>query len=249
MPAAIASAAFRQWLSVVEARDNRRPAAAASSTGRCRILNESIIPGTLWIVSAPSGGGKTSLTRALIQRLAARGWPAEISVSYTTRAPRAGEQADVHYHFIDEPDFLRMIEQGDFLEHAEVFGQHYGTGLSKTKQLLGEGIDVVLDIDWQGARQIRARRSDVQSVFILPPSAPELERRLRARGQDDDSVIARRMRAARSEMAHHAEYDYLIVNRDFDVALAELEAIFIARRLRGATQQARHEALIRSLLG
>jgi guanylate kinase len=211
-------------------------------------LSETTIPGTLWIVSAPSGGGKTSLTRALVGRLAERGWPAEISVSYTTRAPRAGEQADVHYHFVDEPTFAGMIEHGDFLEHAEVFGKHYGTGLSKTKNLLGEGIDVILDIDWQGARQIRARRSDVQSVFILPPSSEELERRLRARGQDADAVIAKRMQAARSEMAHHAEYDYLIVNRDFDRALAELEAIFIARRLRGATQQARHERLISTLL-
>jgi guanylate kinase len=211
-------------------------------------LSESIIPGTLWIVSAPSGGGKTSLTRALVGRLAQRGWPAEISVSYTTRAPRPNEQPNVHYHFVDEPSFLGMIERGDFLEHAEVFGKHYGTGLSKTKHLLGEGIDVILDIDWQGARQIRARRSDVQSVFILPPSAEELERRLRARGQDDDAVIAARMKVARAEMVHHAEYDYLIVNQDFDRALAEMEAIFIARRLRGATQQARHEALIRSLL-
>lgn len=212
-------------------------------------MNEHVIPGTLWIVSAPSGGGKTSLTRALVQRLAASGWPAEISVSYTTRAPRPGEQEDVHYHFVDEATFLRMIEHGDFLEHAEVFGKHYGTGLSKTKHLLGEGIDVILDIDWQGARQIRARRSDVQSVFILPPSAEELERRLRNRGQDDDRVIAARMDAARAEMSHHAEYDFLIVNREFDRALAEMEAIFVARRLRGATQQARHEALIRALLG
>ncbi len=211
-------------------------------------MNESVIPGTLWIVSAPSGGGKTSLTRALVERLAARGWPAEISVSYTTRAPRPGEQADVHYHYVDEPTFLDIIERGDFLEHAEVFGKHYGTGLSKTKHLLGEGIDVILDIDWQGARQIRARRSDVQSVFILPPSAEELERRLRSRGQDNDAVIAARMQAARSEMVHHAEYDYLIVNRDFDRALAELEAIFVARRLRSATQQARYEALIQALL-
>jgi len=211
-------------------------------------MDETLIPGTLWIVSAPSGGGKTSLTRALVPRLKDQGWPAEISVSYTTRAPRSGEENGVHYHFVDEPTFAAMVEHGDFLEHAEVFGKHYGTGLSRTKQLLGQGIDVILDIDWQGARQIRARRSDVQSVFILPPSSIELERRLRARGTDNDDVIAARMRAARTEMAHHAEYDYLLVNRNFERALDEMAAIFIARRLRGATQQARHEALIDNLL-
>ncbi len=206
------------------------------------------IPGTLWIVSAPSGGGKTSLTRALVPRLVARDWPAEISVSYTTRAMRPGELDGVHYHFVDEKTFATMIDHGDFLEHADVFGAHYGTGLSRTKHLLGEGIDMILDIDWQGARQIRALRSDVQSVFILPPSSAELERRLRNRGQDSDAVIAARMQAARTEMAHHAEYDYLIVNRDFERALDELASIFIARRLRGATQQARHESLILQLL-
>ncbi|MCX7072888.1 MAG: guanylate kinase [Gammaproteobacteria bacterium] len=207
-----------------------------------------MIPGTLWIVSAPSGGGKTSLTRALLPRLAAQGWPAEISVSYTTRAPRPGEQEGVHYHFVDEATFATMVEHGDFLEHAEVFGRHYGTGLTRTKELLGRGIDVILDIDWQGARQVRARRSDVQSVFILPPSSAELERRLRARGTDSDEVIAARMRAARAEMSHHGEYDYLLVNRDFERALDQMSAIFIARRLRSATQQARHEALIDHLL-
>jgi len=206
------------------------------------------IPGTLWIVSAPSGGGKTSLTRALVPRLNMRGWPAEISVSYTTRPMRPGEQDGVHYHFIDKSKFALMVEHGDFLEHAEVFGAHYGTGLSRTKHLLGEGIDVILDIDWQGARQIRARRSDVQSVFILPPSSAELERRLRSRGQDSDAVIAARMKAARAEMIHHGEYEYIIVNRNFEQALDELGSIFVARRLRAATQQARHESLILSLL-
>nr|WP_293374768.1 guanylate kinase [Nevskia sp.] len=211
-------------------------------------MNESLIPGTLWIVSAPSGGGKTSLTRALLPRLVAKDWPAEISVSYTTRAPRNGEQEGVHYHFVDDATFAAMVQHGDFLEHAEVFGQHYGTGLTRTKELLGQGVDVILDIDWQGARQVRARRSDVQSVFILPPSAAELERRLRARGTDSDAVIAARMRAARTEMSHHGEYDYLLVNRDFERALDEMAAIFVTRRLRGATQQARHETLIGLLL-
>ena len=199
-------------------------------------------------MSAPSGGGKTSLTRALLPRLAERGWKAEISVSYTTRTPRPGEQEGVHYHYVDDAAFATMVEHGDFLEHAEVFGRHYGTGLTRTKELLGLGIDVILDIDWQGARQVRARRSDVQSVFILPPSSAELERRLRARGQDTDEVIAARMHAARAEMSHHGEYDYLLVNHDFDRALDEMAAIFVARRMRGATQQARYENLITSLL-
>lgn len=212
-------------------------------------MNESLIPGTLWIVSAPSGGGKTSLTRALLPRLTAAGWPATISVSCTTRAPRPGEEDGVHYHFIDDAEFTRRIDHGDFLEHALVFGRRYGTGLARTKELLDQGYDVILDIDWQGARQVRARRSDAQSVFILPPSSEELERRLRARGTDSDTVIAARMAAARTEMAHHGEYDYLIVNRDFERALTDLAAIFIARRLRAATQQARHENLIEQLLG
>jgi guanylate kinase len=211
-------------------------------------LNDVQIPGTLWIVSAPSGGGKTSLTRALVPRLNANNWPAEISVSYTTRDPRPGEVDGVHYHFVDETTFATMVEHGDFLEHAEVFGKHYGTALSRTKQLLGAGIDVILDIDWQGARQIRARRSDVQSVFILPPSAEELKRRLSNRGQDSDAVIAARMTLAHAEMVHYAEYDYLIVNHDFDRALEELASIFVARRLRSATQQARNESLIATLL-
>lgn len=211
-------------------------------------MSETPVPGTLWIVSAPSGGGKTSLTRALVKQLEAAGWPAEISVSYTTRAQRPGEREGEHYHFVDAKHFAGMVERGDFLEHAEVFGRHYGTGLNRTSQLLDAGIDVILDIDWQGARQIRARRSDCQSIFILPPSAAELERRLRERAQDSDETIAQRMSEARSEMSHHAEYDFLIVNDRFDYALSQLTAIFVARRLRCAAQQARHEALIAGLL-
>lgn len=211
-------------------------------------LSETPVPGTLWIVSAPSGGGKTSLTRALVKQVEAAGWPAEISVSYTTRAQRPGEREGEHYHFVDTAHFAGMVERGDFLEHAEVFGRCYGTGLNRTAQLLDAGVDVILDIDWQGARQIRARRPDCQSIFILPPSAAELERRLRERAQDSEETIAQRMREARSEMSHHAEYDFLIVNDRFDHALSQLAAIFIARRLRCAAQQARHEALIGSLL-
>jgi guanylate kinase len=202
----------------------------------------------MWIVSAPSGAGKTSLTRGLVQRLSQRGVPAAISVSYTTRAPRAGEQPGVHYHFVDEARFLAMVQAGEFLEHAEVFGRRYGTGLVETERLLAAGTELLLDIDWQGARQIRSRRPQVQGVFVLPPSAAELDRRLRARAQDDAAVIAARMQAARSEMAHYAEYDYLIVNDDFDRALDELQAVVLTQRLRLAGQRARHARLLQDLL-
>jgi guanylate kinase len=204
--------------------------------------------GNLFIVSAPSGGGKTSLTRALLPRLAGCGVEAVISVSYTTRAPRSGEQDGVHYHFVDEPRFLAMVGRGEFLEHAEVFGRRYGTGRARTEQLLADGCDVILDIDWQGARQVRAQLPGAQGIFILPPSLQELERRLRARSQDDDETIARRMRAARQEMSHHDEYDYLVVNEDFEHALQQLAAIFVAARLRRDGQAQRLDGLVRSLL-
>jgi len=208
---------------------------------------DTAVAGTLWIVSAPSGGGKTSLTRALVQRLNQRGIPAAISVSYTTRAPRAGEQDGVHYHFVDEPRFLAMVAAGEFLEHAEVFGRRYGTGLAETERLLAAGTELLLDIDWQGARQIKARRPDTPGVFILPPSAAELERRLHGRGQDDPKVIAARMDAAHAEMTHYAEYDYLIVNDTFDHALDDLQSVLLAQRLGLAGQRRRHLGLIREL--
>lgn len=204
-------------------------------------------PGSLWIVSAPSGGGKTSLSHALVARLAGRGISAAISVSYTTRVPRAGEQDGRHYHFVDEAQFLAMVAAGEFLEHAEVFGRRYGTGRAETERLLAAGTELLLDIDWQGARQIKARRSDTPGIFILPPSAAELERRLHGRGQDDPKVIAARMEAAHAEMTHYSEYDYLVVNDTFEHALDELEALLLARRLRLPAQQARHAALIREL--
>lgn len=207
-----------------------------------------IAPGTLWIVSAPSGCGKTTLTRALVPRMQALGWPAEISVSYTTRAPRSGEVEGVHYHFIDADRFARMAAEDAFLEHATVFGRSYGTGLARTDTLLAAGTDVILDIDWQGARQIRARRPDVCSLFILPPSSAELERRLRGRGTDSEETIASRMLAARSEMSHYDEYDYVVVNEDFDRALNEIVAVFTARRLRVSAQSRTRQALISSLL-
>ena len=154
--------------------------------------------GRLFIVSAPSGGGKTSLTRALLPRLAGRNHAAAISVSYTTRAPRAGEIDGEHYHFVDDVRFLQMVAAGEFLEHAEVFGRRYGTGRRRSAEVLEQGTDLILDIDWQGAQQVRAALPQAHSVFILPPSVVELERRLSGRGQDDAATIAGRMAAARS---------------------------------------------------
>ena len=206
------------------------------------------VHGNLFIVSAPSGGGKTSLTRALVPRLAQRGHEAAISISYTTRAPRPGEQNGVHYHFVDEPGFLAMVERGAFLEHANVFGRRYGTGRERTAELLARGVDVMLDIDWQGAQQVRGLMPEARSVFILPPSSEELERRLRGRGQDDAATIEHRMAQARAEMSHWDEYDFLIVNRDFEQALDDLAALFLAPRLERAAQAARHAGLIRALL-
>lgn len=205
-------------------------------------------PGGLFILSAPSGGGKTSLSHALLPYLAAHGVHAQISVSYTTRAPRPGEQHGVHYHFVDAAGFQGMAESGEFLEHAEVFGRRYGTGRDRTRALLDAGHDVILDIDWQGARQVRQQHPAVTSIFILPPSAAELERRLRSRGQDSDEVIAGRMAAAREEMSHHDEYDYLVINQHFDTAVAELAAILLAPRLQTARQIRGHAALIADLL-
>lgn len=208
----------------------------------------SAAPGHLWIVSAPSGGGKTSLTRALLPRLAALGVHAQISVSHTTRAPRANEVDGTHYHFVDEARFVDMIGEGAFLEHAQVFGRRYGTARAETEALLASGIDLILDIDWQGARQVRAAMPAARSLFILPPSRLELERRLRGRGTDADTVIAERMAQAQGEMSHYGEYEFLVVNDDFESALQQLAALFLAPRLALERQQARHRALIAELL-
>jgi guanylate kinase len=205
-------------------------------------------PGHLWIVSAPSGGGKTTLTRALLPRLAALGVQARISVSHTTRAPRPGEVDGVHYHFTDAAAFAAKVEAGAFLEHAEVFGRRYGTARAETAALLEAGIEVILDIDWQGARQVRAALPSARSLFILPPSRLELERRLRGRGTDAEADIARRMAEARAEMSHYGEYDSLVVNDDFESALQQLIALFLAPRLALARQRQRHAVLIAELL-
>ncbi len=172
-----------------------------------------------------------------------------LSVSYTTRPRRPGERDGVDYHFVDSDRFRAMIEAGEFLEYAEVFGNHYGTARHTVDEALSRGEDVLLEIDWQGARQVRARAGDCVGVFILPPSRAALEARLRGRGQDGEDVIARRMAAAVSEMSHYGEYDYLLVNDDFDQALDEFRAIVLARRLRTPVQAQRHRDMIRALLG
>ena len=205
-------------------------------------------PGGLFVVSAPSGGGKTSLTRASIDALAKAGIAAEISVSYTTRAPRPGEQNGVHYHFIERPAFEAMIERGEFLEHAVIYGHFYGTARARTEQRLAAGRDVILDIDWQGARQIRQHMPNATGIYILPPSMAKLEQRLRARKQDSEDAIRQRLDKAREEMAHYEYYDYLIVNKDFETAMGEFVSIFIARRLTRAVQEIRHNSLIQKLI-
>ncbi|NCA69169.1 MAG: guanylate kinase [Sphingobacteriia bacterium] len=196
--------------------------------------------GILFIVSAPSGAGKTSLVKALLDRDSGLA----LSISCTTRAPRAGEQDGVHYHFIDQTLFRESLAAGDFLEHAEVFGNLYGTRALDVRTSLEAGQDLILEIDWQGARQVRERFASAVGIFILPPSITELERRLRGRGTDSDTVIAQRMALARTEMAHVDEYDYLVVNEDFDTARATLAAIVTAERHRLARQRTRLSRLL-----
>ncbi|MGD8309486.1 MAG: guanylate kinase [Chromatiales bacterium] len=199
--------------------------------------------GTLFVVSAPSGAGKTSLVRALLD--ADPG--VEVSVSHTTRPPRPGEKDGVHYHFVDSATFRGLAEAGAFLEHARVFDNHYGTSRADIEDRLARGRDVILEIDWQGARQVRERLPYAVSVFILPPSAHALEERLRGRGQDSDEVIAARLAEARAELSHYAEFDYLVVNDQFDIALEELRAIVTARRLRLGAQVRRQAGRLEGL--
>ncbi len=196
--------------------------------------------GLLLIVSAPSGAGKTSLVKALLECDP----DLVLSISCTTRPPRFSEQDGVHYHFLDRATFEKELAQGAFLEYAEVFGQLYGTRIEDVNRTLASGRDLVLEIDWQGARQIRARFPEAISIFILPPSLEELERRLRNRGTDSPEVIARRMDQARAELAHWPEYDYLVVNDRFESALAALQAIVIAARHRTARQRQYLQALL-----
>lgn len=200
----------------------------------------SLITGQLFIVAAPSGGGKTSLVKQLVNTLD----HIEVSVSHTTRDKRTGETEGQHYFFVSEPKFLEMVNASEFVEHAAVYGHYYGTSEAQIQTRLARGIDVVLDIDWQGAKQIRHRFKDAVSVFILPPSIETLEQRLVDRQREHADIIQERMEHAHAEVQHYAEFDYLIVNEDFQQAALELQAIVTATRLRMSVQAKRHAALL-----
>lgn len=199
---------------------------------------------TLYIVSAPSGAGKTSLLKAL----RAQDNSIDVSISHTTRAPRPGEQQGVDYYFTNVAEFQNMIAQNAFLEHAQVFDNFYGTAKQPVIDTLNKGRDVILEIDWQGAAQVRRSFPAAVSIFILPPSKLVLEQRLTTRGQDSSEVIARRMRDAQREISHFAEFDYLIINDIFTDALAELRCIFCAQRLGQVPQSNKHRQLFADLL-
>lgn len=200
--------------------------------------------GTLYIISAPSGAGKTSLVRALVEAMP----EVRVSVSHTTRAMRSGEVDGVNYHFVTREAFLERLEKSEFLEYAEVFGNLYGTSQLWLEQTLAEGYDLILEIDWQGAQQVRRLLPHARSVFILPPSQEALRQRLINRGQDTDETIERRMQEAVSEMSHYVEYDYLVINDDFLHALEDLKAIFRGNQLGQPRQQQRFAGLLQDLL-
>ncbi|ALP51696.1 guanylate kinase [Candidatus Tenderia electrophaga] len=200
--------------------------------------------GTLYIISAPSGAGKTSLVKALVDAIE----DIRVSVSHTTRPMRPGEVDGVNYNFVDPAVFERMVDEDVFLEHAQVFDNFYGTSREWVEQQLREGIDVILEIDWQGAQQVRPRMPGCVGVFILPPSRETLMQRLRGRGQDSEAVIQRRFRDAVTDMSHFHEYDYVVINDDFAEALLDVSAIVRARRQRVEVQRARQGALIDALL-
>lgn len=203
--------------------------------------------GNLFIIAAPSGAGKSSLIRALLERHADGSM--QVSVSSTTRSPRPGEEDGVHYHFMNVAEFEQRIDAGEFYEWARVFDNYYGTSRKVVEEALQQGIDVFLDIDWQGAQQVREHHPETRSVFIVPPSLEVLESRLRHRGQDSDEVIAKRMAKAQAEMSHYHEFDYLLVNDDFNDTLAQLEHIVLAQRNRMSLQQVRHAETLKELLG
>jgi guanylate kinase len=198
----------------------------------------------LYVVAAPSGGGKTSLIKALLER----DDNICLSVSHTTRAARQGEIAGQHYHFEDEQTFLELIAQNAFLEHARVFDQRYGTGREAVESKLATGYNVILDIDWQGARQIRASFPGCCSIFILPPSLQILRKRLARRGQDSEETIKRRMKDARAEISHCDEFDFMIVNDDFDLALVDLQSIIRNGRPQRKERQNQLTNLVAELL-
>ncbi len=196
------------------------------------------------MVAAPSGAGKSSLVNAVLARDPAL----SLSISFTSRGPRPGERHAEHYHFVDGAEFQRMIDAGDFFEYARVHGDWKGTARQSVEPQLATGRDVLLEIDWQGARQVRQKVPDAVSIFILPPSRQALEDRMRRRAQDSEETITRRLAAAQEEMSHYAEFDYVIVNEDFTAAADELASVITASRLRREAQVARHARLLTQLL-
>ncbi|HEY0961125.1 MAG TPA: guanylate kinase [Pseudomonadales bacterium] len=206
--------------------------------------------GSLYLISAPSGAGKTSLVKALLNgaKQCAPGEGLCVSVSHTTRPIRPGEQDGVNYHFVNRDTFKAMVAAGEFLEHAEVFGNFYGTSKAWVRERLAQGWDVILEIDWQGAAQIKKLLPESVGIFILPPSRDCLEQRLTGRGTDRPEVIAERMAKAVNEMSHYPQADYLVINDVFEAALADLHAIFRANQLRRSVQEQRNSALLAALL-
>ncbi len=202
------------------------------------------IPGTLYIISAPSGGGKTSLVNALLASVA----NLEVSISYTTRSPRPGEKEGIDYYFINQTEFKQLIQKKALLEYAIVFGHYYGSSLSWVIKKIEAGVDIILEIDWQGAQQIREKMPESIGIFIIPPSWEVLEKRLRLRAQDKEQVIKKRMADAKAELTHYDAYDYLIVNENFSNALADLNAILRVRHLRCSIQKRELAPLLKTLL-
>ncbi|OCG16093.1 guanylate kinase [Gilliamella sp. wkB292] len=202
--------------------------------------------GTLFIISAPSGAGKSSLIRAYLAQNNQH--PAKVSISHTTRDPRPGEQHGQHYYFIDHKHFESLIDNQAFVEYAHVFDHYYGTSKAEIEESLSQGINVFLDIDWQGAQQVRKKMPSAKSIFILPPSLKELENRLVKRGQDDANVIQKRMQKAQAEISHYNEYDYVIINDDFDCSLNALNSIITAASLEQQKQSISNQQLLKELL-
>lgn len=204
------------------------------------------VSGNLFILSAPSGAGKSSLIKALLAQESTR--PMQVSVSHTTREPRPGENNGEHYHFVSVESFKKQIKHNAFYEHAEVFGNYYGTSEAAIDAQLAQGIDVFLDIDWQGAQQVRMKKPSVTTIFISPPSRQELENRLRGRGQDSEEVIAERMAQAQGECSHFEEFDYIVINDNFEQALTDLTTIVNNQRLKRNQQIAQHKVLLDELI-
>jgi guanylate kinase len=209
-----------------------------------------VVSGNLFILSAPSGAGKSSLIKAMLDSVANSNASRkmQVSVSHTTRDARPGEVNGEHYHFVTKDDFEKQIKKGRFYEHAQVFGNYYGTSEVGIDEQLAKGFDVFLDIDWQGAQQVRMKKPSVTSIFICPPSKDALEKRLRSRGQDSDEIIQDRMAQAQAECSHFEEFDYIIINDDFDQAVTDLLTIVNNQRLKRNQQVLQHKALLDDLV-